>query len=127
MAYKRKTKKAKIKVESALVHVKSSFNNTLVTITTVDGNVLFRGSAGKAGYKGAKKGTPFVASQIASNLAKDMSAIGIKSVEVNLNGPGSGRDSVVRSLQSSGINVTLLRDVTPLPHNGCRAPKKRRV
>jgi len=126
MAYK-KSKKARKNVESVVAHVKSTFNNTLVTITTTDGDVLFRGSAGKLGYKGSRKGTPFVAGQIASNLAKEMQTVGAKNVEVNLQGPGSGRDSVVRSLQASGLNVTVLRDVTPLPHNGCRPPKKRRV
>jgi len=127
MAYKRKTKKVKKRVDTVVAHVKSSFNNTLVTITTVDGDVLLSSSAGKLGYKGAKKGTPFAASQIASNLAKEMGAYGVKNVEVNLQGPGSGRDSVVRALQASGYNITVLRDVTPLPHNGCRPPKKRRV
>lgn len=127
MAYKKKTKKVKRHVESAVVHVKSSFNNTLVSVTTTDGDVLLRGSAGRLGYKGSRKGTPFAATQIASNLAKEMSGMGIKSVEINLQGPGSGRDSVVRAMQSSGIHVGVLRDVTPLPHNGCRAPKKRRV
>ena len=127
MAYKKKSKKVKRNVESAVVHVKSSFNNTLVSVTTSDGDVLLRGSAGKLGYKGSRKGTPFAATQIASNLAKEMSTIGIKTVEINLQGPGSGRDSVVRAMQASGIHVGVLRDVTPLPHNGCRAPKKRRV
>jgi small subunit ribosomal protein S11 len=127
MSYKKKTKKVKRKVDSAVVHVKSTFNNTLVSITTMEGDVLLRGSAGKHGFKGARKGTPFAASQIASTLAKDMGIIGIKTVEVNLQGPGSGRDSVVRAMQASGINVSVLRDVTPLPHNGCRPPKKRRV
>ena len=127
MAYKKKSKKTKRHVDTAVAHVKSSFNNTLVSITTTDGDVLLQGSAGKLGFKGSRKGTPFAASQIANTLAKDMSAMGIRSVEVNLQGPGSGRDSVVRALQSSGLNVTVLRDVTPLPHNGVRAPKKRRV
>lgn len=127
MAYKKKTKKQKRRVDSAVAHVKSSFNNTLVSITTVEGDVLLRSSSGKLGYKGSRKGTPFAASQVAAGLAKDMSAMGIKTVEVNMQGPGSGRDSVVRALQGSGLNVTILRDVTPLPHNGCRAPKKRRV
>jgi len=127
MAYKRKTKKTKRHVDTVVAHVKSSFNNTLVTITTTDGDVLLSSSAGKLGYKGAKKGTPFAATQIGSSLAKEMSAFGVKNVEVNLRGPGSGRDSVVRSLQASGLNITVLRDVTPLPHNGCRPPKKRRV
>lgn len=127
MSYKKKTKKNKRQVDSAVVHVKSSFNNTLVTVTTVDGDVLLRSSSGKLGYKGARKGTPFVASQIGSTLAKEMSGLGIRQLEVNLQGPGSGRDSVVRALQSSGFNISVLRDVTPLPHNGCRRPKKRRV
>jgi len=127
MAYKRKTKKIKKHFDTVIAHVKSSFNNTLVTITSLEGDVLLSGSAGKLGYKGAKKGTPFAASQVASGLAKDMGAYGVKNVEINLQGPGSGRDSVVRSLQASGFHITVLRDVTPLPYNGCRPPKKRRV
>lgn len=127
MAYKKKSKKQRQRIDSAIVHVKSSFNNTLVSITTMEGDVLFRCSAGKLGFRGARKGTPFAASQVGATLAKDMSNVGIKTLEVNLQGPGSGRDSVVRTLQSSGFNVSVLRDVTPLPHNGCRAPKKRRV
>ncbi|MBP6869564.1 30S ribosomal protein S11 [Candidatus Babeliales bacterium] len=127
MAYKKKSKKVKRQLSNAVVHVKSTFNNTLVTITTEDGNVILNGSAGKSGFKGSRKGTPFAASQITSVLAKDMTLMGIKSVEVNLQGAGSGRDSVVRSLQGAGLNISVLRDVTPLPHNGCRAPKKRRV
>lgn len=127
MAYKKKTKKQRRHVDLAVVHVKSTFNNTLVSVTTADGDVLLRGSAGKLGFKGARKGTPFAASQIASTLAKDMGNIGIKTIEVNMQGPGSGRESIVRTLQASGFNVSVLRDVTPLPHNGCRAPKKRRV
>ena len=127
MAYKKKTKKVKRQVDSVVAHVKSTFNNTLVSITTTDGDVLLRGSSGKMGFKGSRKGTPFAAGQIATTLAKEMQLIGVKNVEVNLQGPGSGRDSVVRSLQASGLNVSVLRDVTPLPHNGCRPPKKRRV
>lgn len=127
MAYKKKAKKIKRQVTNAVASVKSTFNNTLVSIATEDGDVLLRGSSGKLGFKGSRKGTPFAASQIGATLAKDMMAMGIKNVEVNLQGPGSGRDSVVRSLQSAGLNITVLRDVTPLPHNGCRAPKKRRV
>ncbi len=93
----------------------------------MEGDVLLRGSAGQLGFKGSRKGTPFAASQIGSNLAKEMHVLGVKNIEVNLQGPGSGRDSVVRALQASGLNVSMLRDVTPLPHNGCRPPKKRRV
>jgi len=127
MTYKKKTKKQKRRVESALVHVQSTFNNTLVAVTTIEGDVLLRGSSGQAGFKGARKGTPFAASQIVTNLTKDMIALGIRAVEINLQGPGSGRDSVVRALKTSGFNISVLRDVTPLPHNGARAPKKRRV
>ena len=127
MAYKKKSKKTKRKVDSVVAHVKSTFNNTLVTITTLDGDVLLSMSAGRLGFKGSRKGTPFAASQIASTLYRDMTTLGVKNMEVNLQGPGSGRESVVRSFQSAGLNITVLRDVTPLPHNGCRAPKKRRV
>lgn len=127
MAYKKKVKKVKKVVDSVIAHVKSTFNNTLVSISTLDGNILFGSSGGKLGFKGSRKGTPFAASQIGAALAKDMSLVGVKHVEVNLQGPGSGRDSVVRSFQSAGFNISVLRDVTPLPHNGCRPPKKRRV
>lgn len=127
MAYKKKTKKVKRHVDSAVCHIKSTFNNTLVSITTVDGDVLLRNSSGRLGFKGARKGTPFAAGQVGTILGKEMATMGIRNVEVNMQGPGSGRDSVVRSLQASGLNVSVLRDVTPLPHNGCRAPKKRRV
>ncbi len=127
MAYKRKTKKVKRKVDSVVAHVKSTFNNTLVCITTEKGDVLLQSSAGRLGFKGSRKGTPFAATQVANNLAKDMTTIGAKNIEINLQGAGSGRDSVVRSFQAAGLNITMLRDVTPLPHNGCRPPKKRRV
>lgn len=127
MAYKKKSKKQKKQVDAVVAHVKATFNNTLVSISTLDGDVLLRGSSGKLGFKGSRKGTPFAATQIANGLAKDMLAMGVRTVEVNLQGPGSGRDAVVRALQASGLGVTTLRDVTPLPHNGCRPPKKRRV
>ena len=127
MAYKKKSKKTKRQVDSVIVHVKSTFNNTLVSVTTMEGDVLLRGSSGRLGFKGSRKGTPFAASQIGTGLARDMSSMGVKNVEVNLQGPGSGRDSVVRALQAAGLNISVLRDVTPLPHNGCRPPKKRRV
>lgn len=127
MAYKKKSKKNKRQLNSAVAHVKSTFNNIMVTITTDEGDVVLSGSAGRLGFKGSRKGTPFAASQVASLLAKDMITMGVKSLEVNLQGPGSGRDSVVRSFQGAGLNISVLRDVTPLPHNGCRPPKKRRV
>ena len=128
MAYKKKTKKVKRQVSLAIVSVQSSFNNTLVTVSTKDGAVLCRCSAGQLSFKGSRKGTPFAGTQIGSHLAKEMTTqFGISRVECNLSGPGSGRDSVVRALQASGLEVTVLRDVTPLPHNGCRAAKRRRV
>ena len=127
MAYKKKTKKVKRKVDSAIAHVKSSFNNTQVTITDLNGNVLASGSSGRLGFKGSRKGTPFAAGQIGNNLAREMSSWGVRNLEVNMRGPGSGRESVVRAFLGSGVHISVLRDVTPLPHNGCRAPKKRRV
>lgn len=127
MAYKKTKKKQYKNIDSVIAHIKSSFNNTLVTITSMTGDVLLRGSSGQLGFKGARKGTPFAATQIANKLAKEMSGIGVRLVEVNMEGPGSARDSVVRALQASGLSITVLRDVTPLPHNGCRSPKKRRV
>ncbi len=127
MSYKKKSKKVKRQIDSAVAHVMSTFNNTLVSITTLEGDVLLRGSSGKLGFKGARRGTPFAASQIGTTLAREMSSLGIRNLEVNLKGPGSGRDSVVRAFQSSGMYISVLRDVTPLPHNGTRAPKKRRV
>jgi len=126
MAYKKKPKKQKQKIVSAIAHVKATFNNTIVSITTMEGDVLFSSSSGRLGFKGSRKSTPFAAGQIASTLAKDMQNIGIKTIEVNMEGPGP-RESVVKGFQSSGFSISVLRDVTPLPHNGCRAPKKRRV
>jgi len=128
MAYKKKTKKsAKKNVETVVAHVKASFNNTMVSVTTTTGDVIVRGSSGQLGFKGARKGTPFAATQIANKLAKELSIMGARNMEVNLQGPGSGRDSIVRAFQASGLNIVTLRDVTPLPHNGARPPKKRRV
>jgi len=127
MAFQKKVKKSKRQLTAAVAHVKSSFNNTMVTITTPEGDVVLSSSAGKLGFKGSRKGTPFAASQIATTLSKDMQLMGIKTLEINLQGPGAGRDSVVRAFQGSGLHISTLRDVTPLPHNGTRPPKKRRV
>lgn len=128
MAYKKKSKKKQIKnIEIVVAHVQSTFNNTLVSITTLDGDVLMRSSAGAIGHKGTRKGTPFAATQVGTKLGKDLYDMGVRAVEAELKGPGSGRDSIVRALQASGLHVRTLRDVTPLPMNGCRAPKKRRV
>ncbi len=127
MVYKKKTKKTKRQVDSVIAHVRSTFNNTLVSVTTENGDVLLTGSAGKLGLKGSRKGTPFAASQVGAQLAREMLSMGVKNVEVNMQGPGSGRDSVVRSFQAAGLHISVLRDVTPLPHNGVRPPKRRRV
>jgi len=127
MAYKKKVKKTRKHVDSVIAYIKSSFNNTMVTIATDSGDVLVTKSAGALGFKGSRKGTPYAASQVAAAISKEIEPMGVKSMEVNLQGPGSGRESVVRGFQAAGFNVTMLRDVTPLPHNGCRPPKKRRV
>ncbi|MBT3455909.1 30S ribosomal protein S11 [bacterium] len=127
MAYKKRSKRVKRHLDSAVVYVRSTFNNTIVSVTNLEGDVVLRGSCGQAGFKGSRKGTPFAASQVGMSLARDMIGFGVRDVEVNLQGPGSGRDSVVRALQAAGLEISVLRDVTPLPHNGCRPPKKRRV
>lgn len=127
MAYAKKTKKTKRQVDTAVVHIKSTFNNTLVTVTTPEGDVLLRGSAGAHGFKGSRKATPYAAGQVGTQLGRNMLDLGVRNVEVDMQGAGSGRESVVRAIQAAGININVLRDVTPLPHNGPRAPKKRRV
>lgn len=127
MAYVKRNKKQKIVGDSAIVCVKSTFNNTLVTVTTITGDVLLRSSAGCLNYKGTRKGTPYVASQVGQSLVKDMHAMGIKQLEMNLQGIGHGRDSVVRSMQAAGFQISILRDVTPIAFAGCRPPKRRRT
>ena len=122
-----KKKKITTKVDKGIVHIHSSFNNTLVTISDVAGNVLSWSSAGSLGYKGNKKSTPFAASQAAETAAKAAKEYGLKSVEVYVKGPGNGRESAVRALANAELEVTLIRDVSPIPHNGCRPPKRRRV
>lgn len=122
-----KRKKITTNVDKGIVHIHSSFNNTLVTITDVRGNVLTWSSAGNLGFKGNKKSTAYVAGQVAETAAKAAKAYGLKSVEVHVKGPGSGRESAIRSLQNAELEVTLIKDVSPLPHNGCRPPKKRRI
>jgi small subunit ribosomal protein S11 len=124
---KSKRKKITRKIEKGQVHIKSSFNNTLVTFTDVNGNVLAWSSAGKLGFKGSKKSTPFAAQQSVEDAAKVAKEYGIKSVEVFVKGPGSGRESAIRSIQSADIDVTLIKDVSPVAHNGCRPPKTRRI
>ena len=123
------TKKKKIttNIDKGVVHIQASFNNTLVSVSDVAGNVLSWCSAGNLGYKGNKKSTPYVAGQVAETAAKKAKEYGLKSVEVLVQGPGAGRESAIRALANADLEVTMIRDVSPLPHNGCRPPKRRRV
>ncbi len=109
------------------VHIKATFNNTIVTIADADGQVVAWGSAGKAGFKGSRKSTPFAAQLAAENAAKQVLTLGMRKVEVQVKGPGAGREAAIRSLSAAGLQVTAIRAVTPIPHNGCRPPKRRRV
>ncbi len=128
---KGKTKKFKKKerkhVPHGLVHVQASFNNTIITITDPTGNTVSWKSSGSLGFRGSRKGTPFAAQQAAMNAANQARDHGMRSVDVRVSGPGSGRESAVRALSAAGLDVRTIRDVTPIPHNGCRPPKKRRV
>ena len=110
-----------------VAHIKATFNNTLVTITDANGQVVSWGSAGKAGFKGSKKSTPFAATVAAEQVAREAVNLGMKRVHVRVQGPGSGRESAIQALAAAGLQVRSIRDVTPIPHNGCRPPKKRRV
>ena len=124
-----RSKKRKIKknIERGQAHIQSSFNNTIVTITDTAGNALSWASAGELGFRGSRKSTPFAAQMAAEQAAKLAMEHGLKSVEVIVKGPGSGREAAIRALQAAGLEITLIRDVTPIPHNGCRPPKRRRV
>lgn len=123
-----RTKKRERKnVESGIAHIKSTFNNTVVTITDVKGNTLSWASAGGVGFKGSRKSTPFAAQIAADKSAKEAMEHGLKEVEVMVKGPGAGREAAIRSLQAAGLEVNMIKDVTPIPHNGCRPPKRRRV
>jgi small subunit ribosomal protein S11 len=123
----RQKPKEKKNVAQGVAHVQSTFNNTIVCITDVKGDTISWSSAGAIGFKGTKKGTPFAAQIAAENAARKAMDHGMRRIEVFVKGPGSGRETAIRSLQGVGLEVTLIRDVTPIPHNGCRAPKKRRV
>lgn len=128
MPKKTKTKKKERKnISSGVVHIQSTFNNTIVTITDAMGNVVSWSSSGVHGFKGSRKSTPFAAQLTAEDAAKKAMEHGMKSVEVYVKGPGSGRESALRALQAAGFNVVMIKDVTPIPHNGCRPPKRRRV
>lgn len=120
-------KKEKRTLLSGIAHIQATFNNTHVTVSDVEGNVVAWASAGGMGFKGSRKGTPFAAQQAASQVAQAVKALGCKTLDVRVKGPGSGRESAIRALQASGIIVKSIRDVTPIPHNGCRPPKRRRV
>ncbi len=123
------TRKRKIttNVDKGRVYIQSSFNNTIVTVTDAAGNALAASSAGALGYKGSKKSTPFAAGQAAEKVAKMAKDFGIKSVEVYVKGPGNGREAAVRSIAAADIEITMIRDISPIPHNGCRPPKPRRI
>ncbi len=131
MARPRKGTRARRKerkyVERGVAHIKSTFNNTIVTITEPNGNVLTWASAGTMGFKGSRKSTPYAAGMAAEAAAKSAMEMGMQQVEVYVKGPGAGREAAIRSLQAAGLEVSLIKDVTPIPHNGCRPPKRRRV
>lgn len=114
-------------IPTGIAHIQATFNNTIVTITDVGGNVISWSTSGAKGFKGSRKSTPFAAQVAAEDAAKKAQEHGLRSIEVWVKGPGSGRESALRALQAAGLNITLIRDVTPIPHNGCRPPKRRRV
>jgi small subunit ribosomal protein S11 len=120
-------KKERRNIPRGVAHIQSTFNNTIVTITDMDGNVIAWSSAGTQGFKGSRKSTPFAAQLAAEDAARKAMEQGMRSVEVMINGPGAGREAALRSLQAAGFQITLIKDVTPIPHNGCRPPKRRRV
>ena len=130
MAKPKKTKSKKRiigDISSCIAHVQATFNNTIVTITDRKGNVVSWSSAGSVGFSGSKKSTPFAAQVAATNVARRAKELGVKQIEVYVKGPGSGRESAIRAIQAAGLNIIAIRDVTPIPHNGCRARKRRRV
>jgi len=124
---KRTKRKIRKNVVRAIVHIKATFNNTLITITDMDGNVVCSGSAGCVGFKGSRKSTPFAAQRAAQRCASSAMRNGVREVEIRVKGPGSGRESAISALQQAGLRIASIEDVTPLPHNGCRPPKRRRV
>ncbi|CAN5158952.1 30S ribosomal protein S11 [soil metagenome] len=120
-------KKSRVIEAEGVAHIRASFNNTLVSICDMKGNVIAWGSAGKSGFKGSKKSTPFAAQIAAENCAREALNLGVKRVHVRVQGPGSGRESAIQALQAAGLAIRSIKDVTPIPHNGCRPPKRRRV
>ena len=127
MSIKKGKKKERRIVQSGVAHVQASFNNTIVTITDISGNTIVWASSGNQGFKGSRKSTPFAAQRAGEAAARKAMESGMRSVDVYVNGPGSGRESAIRSLQAAGLRIHMIRDVTPIPHNGCRPPKRRRV
>ena len=123
----RKKRRELLNVDKGIAHVQSTFNNTIITITDVNGNVLAWSSAGSIGYKGSRKNTPFAAQMAARDCGKKAIDLGMRQVEVYVKGPGAGREAAIRALQAVGLEVRTIKDVTPIPHNGCRPPKRRRV
>lgn len=127
-ARKTRVKKRERKnIERGQAHIRSTFNNTIITLTDMAGNAIAWASSGQLGFKGSRKSTPFAAQMAAEQAAKEAMEHGLKAVEVYVKGPGAGREAAIRSLQAAGLEVTLIKDVTPIPHNGCRPPKRRRV
>lgn len=120
-------KKTKRKISKGIIYIKSNFNNTLITLANLKGDTIAWSSAGSCGFKGARKGTPFAAKIAIETILKRCLDFGIKQIKILINGPGPGRETVIRSLQKAGLQIILIRDITPIPHNGCRPPKKRRV
>lgn len=123
----RRTRKVKKNIPNGVAYIQSTFNNTIVTITDPNGDVVSWASAGSTGFKGAKKGTPFAAQTAAESAARQAMENGMRQIEVMVSGPGAGRETAIRALQAAGLEITLIRDITPIPHNGCRPPKRRRV
>ncbi len=129
MAAKKTIRKKKVKknIQTGVAHIQSTFNNTIITITDVGGNAVAWASSGQQGFKGSRKSTPFAAQMAAENCAKKAQEHGVRTLGVYVKGPGAGRESALRALQGAGMRITMIRDVTPIPHNGCRPPKRRRV
>ncbi|WP_010307906.1 30S ribosomal protein S11 [Kurthia senegalensis] len=129
MARKQQARKRRVKknIEAGIAHIRSTFNNTIVTITDVQGNAISWSSAGALGFRGSRKSTPFASQMASETAAKTAMEHGLKTIEVTVKGPGAGREAAIRALQSAGLEVTAIKDVTPVPHNGCRPPKRRRV
>ena len=127
MSIKKGKKKERRIVQSGVAHVQASFNNTIITITDMSGNTIVWASSGNQGFKGSRKSTPFAAQRAGEAAARKAMESGMRQVDVYVNGPGSGRESAIRSLQAAGLRIHMIRDVTPIPHNGCRPPKRRRV